>query len=585
MQFSEDKINEINQATDLLALVRQYVDLKRSGTSWKGLCPFHNEKTPSFVVHPDKHYFHCFGCGVGGSPTKFLMLTAGLTFPEALRDLAQRAGVSLPEHRAKTPDDQPLRSALYEVMKVANEFFRMNLWSKDGVEARRYLSDRGLVDKVLEDYSLGLSFDSWDMLLKTMTQKGFSNKILLAVGLIRQAQDNPNRLYDAFRNRIMIPIQDVEKRVVAFAGRTYHGESAKDAAKYINSQTTALYAKGKLLYGFPQARAHIRSGGLAFVVEGYFDLISLVSCGVKPVVASMGTALTQSQVNILRGQAKEVQLVFDSDQAGELATTKALPLLFNAEMDGRVIRLPAGEDPDTYIRKYGAEAFFQQADQAKDIAEFFVERLMAKASGTVTGQSQLISAAKDILSQVPDQAKGQWLRNKLADRLGITRDVLPISGKSAQTVDASQPTPQATKKYDYLAMRLLEHVLTHPESAHVLKDDDLLRQWPNDGSKPLFLAIFNQLMKNDQICPEKLVCDEDTRLASTISRAMFADRRCSEPQSVSLAAQYKDKLQLVANKRIQREITSAIRAAEAAGDDELVNKLIQSKSSASKLSG
>ena len=332
-RFSDEVIDRVVRATDILSLVRHHVDLKRAGTSWRGLCPFHAEKTPSFYVDPEKGKYYCFGCHQGGGAIKFHMLVSGLSFPDALRDLAQRAGIELPEPTggaSPTMDGRPLKTVLYELMGLAAGFYRKELWKPSGRNALSYLiEERALTEDVVKDYGLGLAPDSWDALLRELDARRYSHRSQIAAGLIK-ARSQGDGFYDVFRHRLMIPVSDSDNRTVALAGRTWAKPADPQAPKYLNSPATDIYAKGRLLYGLHQARPHVRAGGLVFLVEGYFDLISLVSAGVKPVAAVMGTALTQFQLSSIRSLAKEVHLVFDSDSAGEEATKRALPLLYNA---------------------------------------------------------------------------------------------------------------------------------------------------------------------------------------------------------------------------------------------------------------
>ncbi|MDR1657231.1 MAG: DNA primase [Deltaproteobacteria bacterium] len=582
LRYPEELIDRIAKQTDLVGLVKQYVDLKRVGVSWRGLCPFHAEKTPSFYVHPEKGSFYCFGCGEGGGPFKFLMMINGLSFPDAVRELAGRVSIDLPalsHEKVPTLDGRPLKTVLYEVMDKAQEFYRHNLWADGGKHARQYLTDeRGLDPQVIKHFGLGLALDSWDSLLRYLGGLKYSDRTMEAAGLVKPRSSGAKGFYDAFRDRLMIPVADPENRVVALAGRTFGKSDNPDSPKYINSPATDIYIKGRILYGLHQARPHVRAGGLIFLVEGYFDLISLVSAGVKPVAAVMGTALTPYQLSSIRSMAKEVHLVFDSDRAGEEATKRALPLLYNAELNGRVIRLPAGHDPDSFIRQFGPNAFFDLADKAADIADYYVSRLVKSPQTTLTGESYLVSQAAEILAQVPDGAKSQYLRNKLAEKLGISKDHLEIKGGPPKHLG---PPPTATRlptgpDFDPMAARLLKHVITHPESAPTLKPD-LKEIWPDDRTKPVFEAIVLQLEQTSVLVPERLRFDDDAQMASLISGASASGRLHDAQESVMLAQNLIIKLKSQYSRKVQKELTQAVREAENAGDQELARRLLAGK--------
>ncbi|MDR2442161.1 MAG: DNA primase [Deltaproteobacteria bacterium] len=580
LRYPEEIIDRIAKSTDLVGLVRQYVDIKRVGVSWRGLCPFHAEKTPSFYINPDKGTFYCFGCGQGGGPFKFLMMIAGLSFPDAVRELAAKAGISLPalrDENVPTIDGKPLKTLLYEIMDRARTFYHNNLFADEGAAARKYLIDRGLSLDVIRQFGLGLAEDSWDSLRRHLLGLKYSDKVMEAAGLIKPRTGGTG-FYDVFRHRLMIPVTDPENRIVALAGRTFGPVTNPDLPKYINSPATDIYTKGRLLYGLHHAKPHVRAGGLIFLVEGYFDLISLVSGGVKPVAAVMGTALTPYQLNSIRNMAKEVYLVFDSDKAGEEATKRALPLLFNAELDGRVIRLPGGHDPDTFVREFGSAAFFDLADQATDIADYFVSLLVAKPRTTLTGESQLITQAKEILSQVPDGAKSQYLRNKLAEKLGLDRQLLTVGGGPPKAVvPAKIHRPNKTPDYNLLAARILRHAIIHPESAPVLKEvaPDM---WPTDRTKPIFEAVIRLISGAGSFDPSRLRFDDDDMMSSLISGALSSPRQLDANKSRASLEQLIIKLMSRCESKVQSEITEAIRKAEEAGNHELARSLLASKS-------
>ena len=577
--YPQEKIDEVNEAADLVELVSHYVGLKRAGAAYKGLCPFHSEKTPSFIVTPHRRTFHCFGCGVGGGAIRFLMMIGGHSFPEAVEELARRYGVELPE---TAPGDRSQienrenRAAVYEALQKAREFFERNLWGEDGGSARRYLAARGLNQRTTREFGLGLSTPGWDGLLRHLGRAGFSEKILLEAGLIKPGRQ-AGQYYDLFRGRLMVPIFDGQGRVTAFGGRIL--EAAENQPKYINSPETAVYKKERLLYGFNRARPFLRSAGMVFVVEGYFDLISMVAGGINEVVAPLGTALTARQLSLLRGQVREVMLLFDSDRAGQGAAAKALPLLLNAELDGRVLRLPEGHDPDTFIREFGAEALFEAASKAMDIIDFQVAYLKSAHPDTPAGQARMAREAQELVARVPDSAKSQLLRRRLARLLGLDEAVLggfKSQGPARPLTHSREAAARPPAVYDQAAGALLTHILVHPEAAGPVLTE-MPAFWPQDATRPLFDQLRARYEARGELRPEEVNCDESEEMAALVAAAAEAGRTSSPEESGLVARSYMDGLRARWYKRRGKELSEAVKKAQLAGDEEEIRRLLLEK--------
>jgi DNA primase len=576
--YSNEKIDEVLRAVDIVALVRQYVDLKRVGERYRGLCPFHVEKTPSFFVVPDQGLYHCFGCGVGGNAINFMMAINNMRFPEALEDLAQRHGVSLPAKGSAGSADQGVgKSTLYAVTRKASEYFQGLLWGQTGLAAQAYLKERGLSVELARAYRLGLSLDNWDGLRKFLKKEGFSDQAQAEAGLIRPRRGDPEAgFYDVFRNRLMISICDPEGREVAFAGRVQPGETDPELAKYINSPATPIYRKGQLLYGYHQARAHLRAAGLAFLVEGYFDLLALAQAKIPNVVAAMGTALTQGQINLLRGQVKEVYLLFDGDEAGQRAASRALPALLNVELDGKVIILPPGEDPDTFIRTRGAPGLFEAAERATDILDYYANRLMAEHGQSLGGEARALREAREMLARVPDAARGQLLRRKLAEKLRINPDLLSLGPSVGPRPPVDQsPSPGRSTALDPLTKTILAHVIIHPELAKELPG--LERIWPQDASRRVFEELKAQFESLGRLEPEKLRFEEDEEIAALISGALLAKRVDNAERAVVVFREMGQALLAKAAKSERARLAQAIAEAERGGDQETVRRLMEER--------
>ncbi|MDR2945339.1 MAG: DNA primase [Candidatus Adiutrix sp.] len=578
--YPQEKIDEVNEAADLVELVSHYVSLKRAGAVYKGLCPFHSEKTPSFIVTPHRRMFHCFGCGVGGGAITFFMKIAGHSFPEAVAELARRYGVDLPEPEAgASPQAQSRtnRAAILEVLDKAREFSEKLLWSEEGGPARRYLAARGLNQRTARDFGLGLSLDAWDSLVKHLSAKGFGEQIMLEAGLVKPGRQE-GRYYDAFRNRVMVPIFNAEGRVCGFGGRLL-GE-AENQPKYLNSLETPVYNKGRLLYGLHRARPFLRAAGMVFLVEGYFDLISLAAAGINEVVATLGTALTPGHLNLLKGHVREVLLLFDADEAGQRAASRALPLLLNAELDGRVLTLPQGHDPDTFIREFGPEALYEAASQAKDVVEFQVARMKAAHPASLTGQARLAREARELLSQVPDSAKSQLLRRRLARLLELDEEVLgrfKQEDERRKTLTHS-PSRQPAKEADYdsLAGALLKLILIHPEAAPPVLEE-MGAFWPNDATRQLFDRLKECFELRGAVLPEAIAIDDCEPMAALAAEAAVAERAYRADESAAVAGDYMERLKRKWRQRRKTELSVDIKKAQAAGDEAGLARLISEK--------
>ena len=323
--FSQQQLDEIRSRVDIVEIVGQSVKLKRAGENWKGLCPFHTEKTPSFTVNPKRNIYHCFGCGAGGDAFSFMMRQDRVAFPEAVRTLAERAGVALPTLGGRAPEADGRLEALRRVMALAAEFYTQSLWEQGGEKARAYLEQRGVESEVARRFGLGYAPESWNALLGAMARQGIGDDALVQAGLALARQNGPG-FYDRFRGRLLFPIRDVQGRVVAFGGRALSGEEPK----YLNSPETPLYVKGQTLYALDVAKSAIRDRSRAIIVEGYLDCLMAHQHGFGETVAALGTAFTEAQLGLLRRYTDEVIALFDADAAGEKASARLEEMMAGA---------------------------------------------------------------------------------------------------------------------------------------------------------------------------------------------------------------------------------------------------------------
>lgn len=418
-----ETIEQVAAANDIVEIIGSYFPLKRAGANFKALCPFHQEKTPSFHVSPQRQTFHCFGCGVGGSAFRFVMEYEHVDFPSAVRKLATRVGIPIVEERASQEEDRQheSRRTLLKLHAEAAELFHENLLKKEFAEpARTYLKNRGIDRQVAKDWQIGFAPDSWDAFLKWALGRGYSRTQLLQSGLVKpRDEERPGGdVYDRFRGRIMFPICNDVGEVIAFSGRLL--ESDPQAAKYVNSPETPLFQKGRVLFGLHKTKRALIEASCAIVCEGQLDLISLFEAGIKNVVAPQGTAFTDHQARILKRFVDEVVLCFDADQAGQKAAQHSLDSLLQHDLVVRIVDMPAGEDPDSLIRRKGKEEFEKRVAAARDFFDYWIEREVSMVDLSSMGaKMQLARKLAEIAGQVRDSLMRGQVLNKMSARLGV----------------------------------------------------------------------------------------------------------------------------------------------------------------------
>jgi len=415
-----EKIDDVRDRTNIVDVVKRYVELKRAGTgSWKGLCPFHTEKTPSFHVHETRQFFHCFGCGEKGDVFGFLQKIDQRSFTEVLRDLAQQAGVELPERemspgeRRARQEAESERDRLLRVMELATAFFEACFAAPPGEAARAYVAKRGIGAETLKRFRVGYAPAGWKALQDHLAGKGVAAADAERLGLVGV---NERGRYDFFRDRVMLPVFDRQKRVIGFGSRLLDPE-AKDR-KYVNSPDSPLFHKKECLYGLHVALEAIRKSGTAIVVEGNFDVMALHEAGIEEAVAPMGTALTMEQVGMLARVARRAVVIFDGDAAGKRAAEKAVPLFVDGDLDGRVARLPGGQDPDDFVRQQGAAAFRQLIEAGRPMLDQFIQD--AAQETTVPGRIATLESVAALLVRVRDRTTQELYAQRLAAVLGLT---------------------------------------------------------------------------------------------------------------------------------------------------------------------
>jgi DNA primase len=454
MAYSEDKLEEIRARANIVEVIGAHVRLKPAGRNFVGLCPFHDEKTPSFSVNPERGFFHCFGCGAGGSVFNFIMRAEGLNFPETVESLARRYGVSLPERGGDAGPGASERAAALRANQVAADFFAHVLWkTPEGAPARNYLGARGITADTARTFMLGFAPERPANLAGVLDKRG-----LLAagvrLGLVRKDQAGTR---DMFRARLMFPIRDAQGRVLAFGGRVLD----QRLPKYINSPESPLYSKSRNVYGLYEARAAIASADRAIIVEGYLDAIAVWQAGIKETVASLGTALTVDQLRLIGRHTRNVLACFDGDAAGRKASLRALEIFLAAGLLGRGIFIPPGYDPDTFIKERGAEAFDELARSAELLVDYFLQSLEPLARGSIDQKAEAARKIAEKVRLIVDEMPANLLIRKAVDTLRIDEQLLRAHARSKR--DAVVPLPKIADVRPSAELALLMSAVRFPE--------------------------------------------------------------------------------------------------------------------------
>ncbi len=414
---------EIKQAADIVSVVGQFVQLKKAGKNFVGLCPFHGEKAPSFTVNQDKQMFHCFGCKQGGDVFAFWMAYHSLSFPEALRDLAERYNVQLPEKQfsAEEKKKADYRETLYKVNELAAIYFQKELAHPvRGKPGRDYFKRRSISHGIIEEFHLGYAPKGWDGLKQFLLSRKVSPETALAAGVLKRS--DKGHYYDLFRERVMFPIMDLtqKKRVIGFGGRVLD-----DALpKYVNTPETPLFHKGTCLYGFDASRKAIRETGRAIVVEGYMDCLALRKHGLKEVVATLGTALSETPVRKLKGIGKEAVVVFDADEAGKAAALRTLPIFLNERLSAKAVVLPKGHDPDSFINSSGRDAFSKLLDAAPSLFDFYMDQKLGSRTQNIDQKVSILEEILPILAKVRNETQRSLYIKRLSEKSEVAESVV-----------------------------------------------------------------------------------------------------------------------------------------------------------------
>jgi DNA primase len=581
----EDVINRIRDRADIVEVVQTHLSLTKAGQNWKGLCPFHSEKTPSFTVSPSRQMFHCFGCGVGGNVFTFLMKIEGSSFPAVVRALGEKLGIRVEEKPASPEAKQraELAERLFMLNRVAAEFFHRALLSDPAAEpARAYLRDRGIATETIERFGVGYALSEWDGLLKALTRAKWTVEDLAAAGLVvarEQSNKKPGDAagyYDRFRGRIMLPIRDLQRRVIGFGGRVLDD----GVPKYLNSPETPLFRKGRTLFALEVARDGIAREEQVVIVEGYFDAIALHQAGLTNVVATLGTALTTEHIEVIRRFARRVVLLFDPDAAGVRAALRTLDLFLGSGLAVRVGSLPAGDDPDTFIRARGVEAFTALIEKAPSLLDFTVAgSLTTDRRGSVEERVRCVEEILALLQKLSNPVEKAAALRHVADRLGMDEKVLleryrSLSRKAsvadeAPTAQAEAPLP----KDEEVLVRLLLHEKLTPAMRAQLAADDFADP---RARRVIALALEGRDTQGGHgefSVSELIARAQDDAVCGGVVRSLSL----SDLPYDDAAVAYRESLKTLKLKRIMdeiQEVKTAQAAAERAGQAETVRTLL-----------
>ncbi|MFC5412560.1 DNA primase [Larkinella bovis] len=425
MRIPEETIDRIRQSADIIDVISDYVSLKKRGQNWIACCPFHNEKTPSFNVSPARQIYKCFGCGKAGDPVRFVMDIENIGYPEALRHLAKKYGIEVAEEQL-TPDElikQNERESLFIVLNFAKDYYHKHLLTTDEGQSigLSYFRERGFLDNTVQAFELGFSPDQWDALLQEAGKRGYRAELLEKAGLIVAKEGG--KTYDRFRGRVIFPIHNVSGRVIAFGARILKAD--KNQPKYLNSPETEVYHKSQVLYGIFQAKNAIRQDDICYLTEGYTDVISLHQAGIKNVVASSGTSLTIEQIRLISRFTQNVTILYDGDAAGIKAALRGLDMVLEEGLNVSVATFPDGDDPDSYVRKVGAEAFRNYLSKnANDFISFKTGILLKDAGDNPFKRAEIITEIIQSISKIPDPIKRQVFFQKTARQLQVDEQTL-----------------------------------------------------------------------------------------------------------------------------------------------------------------
>jgi DNA primase len=568
-----DFARQVKDSVDIVNVIGRYVRLKKAASNrWTGLCPFHQEKSPSFSVNSALNIYKCFGCGVAGDVFKFVQQIENITFWEALKMLAEQHGIPLPKRSDASDAETRLRAACYQMHEIAVEVFRGLLRSNAGLSARQYLGRRGLTPDIAETFQLGYSDPSGQTLLKRLQQEGFTPEQLRESALVRERESGG--FYDSFRGRLMFPIHNESGKVIGFGGRALNDE---DQPKYLNSIKSLLYDKGTVLYNMHRAKEAIRRNQRAVLVEGYMDVIGVYSAGVHEVVAVCGTALVETQVRAIKRHTDSIILNFDPDSAGVRAATQRIPLLLAEHLKVRIVDLEDGLDPDEFVKKYGAEAYQDRVAKAVSYFPWLADQARRKNGSSAEGRVEALKSLLPALQHIPDSAERLAIADELADLLGLSPEERVRTGfrKAAQDRRSAIPHSAQMSKLPPREKILLQALLQSPEAREAVLPRLAEEYLTSFRSKTVFEVLRRMIDSDVEVDFAALEARLDNANKALLHELVTAD----ELEEGEKGATHLDRA-LACIQQMERakvsgsksDLKTQIRAAERAGD---FNKALQ----------
>jgi DNA primase len=562
-RIPENKIDEIRTTADIVEIISGYVSLRKRGRNYMGLCPFHNEKTPSFSVSPERQIFHCFGCGKGGNVFTFLMEHEKFSFIEAVTALADRYGIPLPKYEKKADERTERLTYAHE---VAAGYFRKNLQEprlRDKIGAYLY-TKRGLTTETVQKFQIGVALDNWRGLLEYAAKKDLKPEEMVEAGLAVRSEKK-GEFFDRFRMRLMIPIFNLGGKIIAFGGRTL---KKGEPAKYMNSPETAIYNKSFVLYGMNFSKGAIREAGSAVLVEGYFDLLSLFQAGIENVVAVSGTAFTPQQAKLLGRFAQKAYLFFDADSAGRNATLRSIEHFFNAGIEPIIVTPPPGHDPDTFVREYGPPGVHKLFEEGSDYLSYRFDRVDASAL-SLREKEVVVRETRSLAAKIEDPLRREIFISAAADRLGLPMSAFHTATETTET-DRVQPEPG--RSVNILESELLSIFVTRPTLIEMVWND----LSPTDLRGPAHGAIFARMIesyrKTGEINPEKMI-EAVTDQTEKSGLAFIATLAWGELDLAAIVKEYKQKILGQKRDRQIESLREQLAAAEKSGNRDLAQQL------------
>ena len=577
----DDTIQRIKHAANIVDVISEYVVLKKAGRNHLGLCPFHAEKTPSFTVSPEKQIFYCFGCHTGGNVFSFLMQKDGLSFPDAVRAVAGRYGIEVPDYHLTPAQKKQAteKEKLYRVNELAMRFFYENLNdTQTGAKAMGYLLGRGMTRKMIDGYQLGYAPQRWDGLLGYLRTKRVPTEIAEKAGLAIPRKSGSGH-YDRFRDRVIFPIMDLGKRVLGFGGRVMGDEMPK----YLNSPETPIYNKRRELYGIDKANKSARAAGRVYVVEGYFDVLAMHLYGFENTVATLGTALTPEHVQLLKGMVGSdgtAYLVFDSDQAGIKAAQRSVPIFERGFLTAHILVLPEGYDPDTFLREHGPDDFLKCADKAMGMVPFIVEAAIEKHGLSLEGKIRVINDVRDVMASIQDNVARTLHIKQLAERLDIEESaLLEKIRQAAGSFNVPQRSETRAPKETFIAeerrleLQIVAMMLCYPSMIPEIVGRNLLDCFEDRQLNDIAHMIAAGGDTAEERTSDLVSAIEDPKYRNLVAQLAITECHWDRHGCERVLSQFEARNKRRAKQDLQRQIENA----ERNNDMELLSKLLKLK--------